>query len=430
MEFRSIPLSELIVNPANDRHGDQGNEKAAIEWLFSNKASEMHALIEDVAAIKGILDPPLVFKKNDQWIVYDGNRRVAAMKALAGLITLPAQQSSRIESAKSEYNPAPDVIINCQIGKSLEIVNTTLSRRHGGTDGGRGQLRWDPRAKANYAKRVGANSQYPIAEAVEEWLADNGYPHAREIKRSTLFRLINTKGRQAQFGISLGENGKLKFLRGQGEVFNSLSTVADDIVRGDLTLNNVLNTEGINKYLARPHVSETLQSIPKPESEKDPKKRNKKVSQRRPSARDSLIPRDVTYSLQWQPGQGKIKALWEELTYDLSIRKNPITIALAFRALIELVATDSGPKLGIQKGKSMAGFIQSISSELAERGALQKEALRDFHVFCTKTSSPREYEALHRSVHGPGHIAAADDLIAMWHVVEPFLLAGISYQRA
>lgn len=425
MEFKQIPLRELVVNPSNDRHGDQGSESAAITWLFENKPSEMMALIKDIAETRGLLDAPLVLPEENYWVVYDGNRRVTALKALAGLVGVPNGLVRGVESAGEAFKPTEGELISCQVGETSEMVNTTLSRRHGGTDGGRGQLRWDTRAKANYARRVGSNSQYPIAEAIEEWLEENGYPHSKKIKRSTLYRLVNTKKRQSLFGIQLAKDSSLQLTGDKGKTKELLTTVADDIVNGDLTLNNVLNSQGIDAYLSEPRISSKLQQTKESESKqkkKDPERRHT----RRPKQRDSLIPKDIIYELTWRPGHGKIQRLWQELTYDLSLSRNPVSVPLAFRTLLEISCMSAGSIYGIRKTKSTAGYLKQVAEKLAELGALTIDERKDFDRFCNDNGSKREFEALHRAVHGPGYVAAADDMIAMWNIAEPFLIAAIS----
>lgn len=85
--FQRIPLDKLEINPANDRHGDVGSESAAIEWLLVNKTDKMRDLLDDIHQRQGIVDEPLVMKKDgeDKYVVYDGNRRVTCLKLLHGL---------------------------------------------------------------------------------------------------------------------------------------------------------------------------------------------------------------------------------------------------------------------------------------------------------------------------------------------------------
>ena len=48
MSYRLLPLSALLVNRANDRHGELENETAAVAWLFNNREQHMKNLAKDI----------------------------------------------------------------------------------------------------------------------------------------------------------------------------------------------------------------------------------------------------------------------------------------------------------------------------------------------------------------------------------------------
>jgi len=83
MAYRQIPLASLVVNPANDRHGELENETAAIAQLFALQEPQMRSLAKDLAAKGEVFEPPLVFADGDKYIVADGNRRTTCLKLLA-----------------------------------------------------------------------------------------------------------------------------------------------------------------------------------------------------------------------------------------------------------------------------------------------------------------------------------------------------------
>jgi len=78
MTIRLLPFNALIINRANDRHGELENETAAIAWLFNNREPHMRNLTKDLVRTGEIFEPPLVSPQDDKFIVFDGNRRVLA----------------------------------------------------------------------------------------------------------------------------------------------------------------------------------------------------------------------------------------------------------------------------------------------------------------------------------------------------------------
>ena len=82
MTYRYLKLNSLIVNRANDRHGELENETAAIAWLFNNRERHMRNLARDIGDKGEIFEPPLVSPDGANFVVFDGNRRVACLKLL------------------------------------------------------------------------------------------------------------------------------------------------------------------------------------------------------------------------------------------------------------------------------------------------------------------------------------------------------------
>lgn len=83
MAYRKLALTSLVVNSANDRHGELENETAAIAQLFAAQEPHMRNLAKDLVAKGEVFEPPLVFPKGDKFIIADGNRRTTCLKLLA-----------------------------------------------------------------------------------------------------------------------------------------------------------------------------------------------------------------------------------------------------------------------------------------------------------------------------------------------------------
>lgn len=428
MKFKDIEIERLVVNPNNDRHGPKGNEQEAINWLFSELGPKMIRLAEDIAFKGEVFDPPLVKEIDGKFVVFDGNRRVACVKALSGLCSSPPPYSSKLSSIASSNEWKNPTTITCQVEVDEDTINDIVSRRHNGTDRGRGQLRWDTRAQANHANRVGATNQYPIAEAVEDFLHAHGYPRARQIARSTLFRLINAKKRQERFGIHLQDNGTLGLTRPLEDVLEALSKVSDDIVEKKLTLKNVLNSEGIEKYMSSLDSDGLLEVQPQPKPKdgiRPPVSESRPPKSRKPRQRDFLIPK-VEYTIAWKPGQHKIELVWQELQFNLRFSKNPIAISIVFRSLIELSTDWAISKNGIKSNSKLASRIRNVAQYLHESDWLDKKALSDLERHLGDSRSPRELEALNRAIHSNTFMPSNEDLLALWAAFERYLIGSLA----
>jgi len=419
LKFQDIPISSLTVNPRNDRHGEMGTEEDAINWLFSEHGPKMLRLATDLVEQGEVFDAPLVSPKGNNFVVYDGNRRVTCLKILSWIIEPPTSYAEKFDPLIETKAFSKTMLLTCQVEKSASKIDEIVSRRHNGTDGGKGQLSWDPRAKANHAGRVGGNTQYPISEAIENHLNESGYPRANQIKRSTLYRLVNAKTRQTQLGIKLDAKGKLETIAEPSQVLEVLSRIADDIVDGRLTLKHVLNSEGVNEYMKQLGEGGLLFPTSKPSGSKS-KIPNQNRQPRKP-VRTSLIPKE-TRPDDWIEGQGKIEIIWLELQYNLTFQRHEASIPIVFRTLFELCVDFALRRRTPPKKTTLAAKAQHVAREFKKEASFTQKELDDFLRVTNNTNSPRELEALHRTVHSSSASIAKPDLVALWNSYEKFLL--------
>jgi hypothetical protein len=80
MAYKSLRLEDLVINPANDRHGQLASEDAAISELFRSNDKHMRGLAKDLLAKREVFEPPLVFERDGKFIVADGNRRTTCLE--------------------------------------------------------------------------------------------------------------------------------------------------------------------------------------------------------------------------------------------------------------------------------------------------------------------------------------------------------------
>ncbi|KNX40189.1 hypothetical protein ROTO_32790 [Roseovarius tolerans] len=434
MKFIDVPLTDLVVNPNNDRHGPKGDEQSAIDWLFSEHHGKMLSLAKDIVLQGSVFDPPLVKKNNGKFTVYDGNRRVTCLKALCGLCSLPDELQSQFSNLQRRFDCSSNMTISCQLEADQHTIDQIVSRRHNGTDGGRGQLGWDTRAKQNHAKRIGVTTQYPIAEAVEEFLADHGYPYARQIKRSTIYRLINAKRRQRQFGIELEADGKLKLLRDEDDILAALSKVADDILEKNLTLKNVLNSEGVDKYmgnLEQAGLIEPANTNEQGNSAKEKEGRDgRSIRPKRKPERENLIPKKH-YDFEWPHGLHKVEMIWQELQFTLRFDRHAISIPILFRTLIELLTDYAASKIDqpSKQQDKLSSRVKKVASYFCSVELMTIKERDDLERLLGYTKSPRELEVLNRCVHSKTTLPAKEDLAALWTEFEQYLLLCIEVKR-
>lgn len=168
-ESRSVPYAEielenLIVNPANDRHGELANETAAIAELFRLRQSHMKKLALDIVDEGTVYDPPLVLQDGQDYVVFDGNRRVTCLKLINNPERAPSQELQQyFQELKESWQGDIPTSLTCQVETDREILDSIIFRRHTGSQGGVGQSTWDDRAKHNFVERTGRGGRIDVA---------------------------------------------------------------------------------------------------------------------------------------------------------------------------------------------------------------------------------------------------------------------------
>jgi hypothetical protein len=129
-----LPLDSLVVNPANDRHGELENETAAIARLFALREQHMRNLTKDLVAKGEMFEPPLVYPNGEKFIVADGNRRTTCLKLLANPRRAPTVELQQFfaEQRKAWQGKFPGQI-QCRVETDRDRVDDILFRRHTGT---------------------------------------------------------------------------------------------------------------------------------------------------------------------------------------------------------------------------------------------------------------------------------------------------------
>ena len=159
MLIASILVSNLKLNPHNDRHGPLRDEQASIQWLLENRTAHMRALAKDIAATKRLYEHPLVHENGGAFIVFDGNRRTCCIKLIHNPALAPSESwvefftSLRTDELTQIFSE-----IECEVEPDLTIIDEKLYRRHTGSQEGVGQSQWDPTGKSFFLQRTGKDS--------------------------------------------------------------------------------------------------------------------------------------------------------------------------------------------------------------------------------------------------------------------------------
>lgn len=134
MAFRNLNVRSLVVNRANDRHGELENETAAIAHLFRTRETHLRNLARDIAETGRLMEPPLVYPEGEHYLVMDGNRRVTCLKLLLEPRRAPTAELQQFFQRLHEAMAGRRITrVACQVEADRDQIDEILYRRHTGS---------------------------------------------------------------------------------------------------------------------------------------------------------------------------------------------------------------------------------------------------------------------------------------------------------
>jgi hypothetical protein len=431
MSYRYLPLDSLVINRANDRHGELENETAAIAWLFNNFELHMRNLARDLVASGQVFEPPLVFPDGDQFVLFDGNRRMTCLKLLEKPRRAPTTELQEFFSEqRSKWKGQFPSTIQCQVETDRDRIDDILFRRHTGSQAGVGQSTWDDRMKSNFISRTGMGGGSNAADEVERRLAEAGMLPHKKIPRSNLNRLLSAEAFRNRVGFT-ATKGKFEFTHDEPIVLRSLRRIADDLANRYVVLGDIWDIDAKRAYLDRlegegllPTAAHSLASKQESKSSENPSialVRPTRVA--RPQTRTTLIPNTI-YAIAWAGRIQRHRAIWEELQFHLNLSDHPNAISVLFRVLVELATEnyiDQTKLATIAQNDALAKRVLKVAQDLEAHGKIDQKYLQLLSKF-PQHDHLLSADTLNRYVHSPNFAPSPDHLRAMWDWMADYLV--------
>ncbi|GGB05216.1 hypothetical protein GCM10011491_36710 [Brucella endophytica] len=434
MSYQFLAIEDLLINRANDRHGELENETAAIAWLFNNREAHMKALAKDIAQAGEIYEPPLVSPEGTKFLVFDGNRRITCLKTLEDSRRAPTTElQAYFSTLKANWKGKfPDRIL-CQIELDRDRVDDILFRRHTGTQSGVGQSTWDDRMKANFINRTGMGNAISVADEIERRLSDAGMmPESRKLPRSTMNRLLSSETFRNRVGFSINRR-RFEYTHQEPIVLNALQRIADDLARREIVLNDIWDNDGKRAYLDK---LETEGLLP---TAKDRLNKQKSASLSSshiksivrpprapsPTRQVNLIPR-TDYGIEWPGRLQRHRAIWEELQFRLVLSDHLNAISTLFRVLLELSIENYilQTKLPVGSNDKLALRVLKVAEDLRSKGKIDAKYVGELKKF-QHSDRLISADTLHRYIHSPGFAPSPEHLTALWNVLAPLIVHSL-----
>lgn len=429
MQLRNLSISDLLVNRANDRHGELENETAAIAWLFNAREAHMKNLAKDLTCEGTVYEPPLVSSEGSKYLVFDGNRRVTCLKLLHEPKRAPTTELQNFfEGLRSGWNGKMPEKILCQVENDRDRVDSILFRRHTGTQNGVGQSNWDDRMKSNFVARTGQGGGINVADEVEARLSEAGLlPARKKIPRSTMNRLLSAEPYRNRVGFSVRKR-KFEYTHQEDVVLGALARIANDLATGQLVLGQIWDVDGKRGYLnklekegilptaehalAKPKAGTPKGNPPKPKPKPSPS----------PSARTTLIPQ-LEFGLEWPGRLQRHHQIWDELQFRLELSQHPNAISALFRVLLELSIENciQQKKINIQQNDKLSIRALRAAEKLNADGKIDNKQLGVIKKF-QNLDQLVSADTLNRYVHSPNFAPSPEHLMSLWDTLADFIV--------
>ncbi|MEX2149008.1 MAG: hypothetical protein WD793_02235 [Steroidobacteraceae bacterium] len=436
MEFERelIPLAKLRLNKENDRHGPLPSEHEAIEWLLTHHSEHMVNIAENIAAhglspIESILVLPAGDESPGDYIVWEGNRRVAALKLLDDSNRChDAKLKRKFTEIRADAKVPIGEAVECTIAPSAEEADRLIELRHQGPQEGVGTVSWDARQKERHQQRLGKQGRYAFSHQVINAVANKLDPSLKaKIQEngfaiSTLDRILKNTHAREFLGLSTEGGAPLRLIE-EKETLKGLSRILRDVADG-MSVKKVYGSVQIREYLDTFEKKETPDrkktiatpaplTTPGGSTGVKPAVRSRPVSH----SRKRLIPASVTYSIK----NSRVNAIYLELRkLDVGASRN--AVAVLFRVFLELSVELYLDELGITypPNDKLRNKADKVVKDMLNKNWIDRKRSKGIATAIGSKNDLHAVDTFHAYVHNYRYHPSPDNLNTAFDNLQPF----------
>ena len=350
-------------------------------------------------------------KARNRFVALEGNRRLAALRALENPEPLVGAVDDvvikELRQLSRSYQEDPTEYVNCSVVKDRDEAKHWIELRHTGQNRGAGVVPWGSEESARFSARSGETE--PHIQALD-FLESHGLgPQTRASVPVTSFRrLLGTPEVRAKLGIDV-RNKQLEILGNTRTVGRALLHIAKDLAEGDTKVADIYTKKQRIAYIKK-----LPKSLLSPRKTAPKKVKAVPTRRKRKAARSSLIPSDCVLAVT----EDRASDIEDELRR-LKFSGHTNAIAVLFRVFVELsvdshIATH---KIRLSKPQRLAQKMDAVLRDLLQAKKMSKEQARP-----VRSAMPTVTE-MHDWVHNAHAFPEPATLRANWSNLQPFLTA-------
>lgn len=206
---KGIEISNIKNYFQNPRHEIGLSEEDTLKKLFKSVGNQyMLNLCEDIQTVGLLPNQNIVVVYSVElktYVVYEGNRRIAAIKLLVDPDSFVFLDKATILKAKKIAQRGPvDAVVNCYVTNEEEAFRI-MERIHSGEDQGRGVKSWTSREKDAF--KVRRSHETNMAYLIDIWMKKyfQGCDITQTLPYTTIQRIFNTSRVRQELGLDVND---------------------------------------------------------------------------------------------------------------------------------------------------------------------------------------------------------------------------------
>ncbi|NFR54129.1 hypothetical protein FDF70_09435 [Clostridium sporogenes] len=252
-----LPIGKLIVNPENFRFNPVENQEQAIVEMVIRQGDKLIVLIEDI--LKNGLNPTdlcIVFPRENNYIVLEGNRRITSLKLISNpkiLKNIDNKLYTKLIKLLNRYPKKTDQNITCIIPNKESEADKWIKLKHTGENNGKGAVRWDNQAIARFNKRVTGKEQLSL-QIIN--FVKNSSEFDKEIKKNidkvsltNIDRLISDPIVRETIGLKLKDKRLLRLYPNE-ELKKPLTKILNDLINKNIVVTDIYTKDDRIDYMS------------------------------------------------------------------------------------------------------------------------------------------------------------------------------------
>ncbi|KRB08934.1 hypothetical protein ASD86_06560 [Lysobacter sp. Root690] len=245
----AVPLEKLLLDTKNPRIRSGEDQSDCIERLL-RKPKQFLALAKDIAT-NGLSTAPILVEpvKGKKFVVWDGNRRITALKLLndPALCRDRALRTQLAAVAAKAVFPIPAVVDVLSSSDHNALLQEVLARHAGAMDGA-GQLNWDALLRTMFLLgHQAAPKDYRLTGLLLMWAEEHGIAVDDDFPITTVHRFLNKQNLE-RLGFR-EKDGVVESTSAEDSAVRVAERIVQDFGSGKVTVDNVFTVGQQGAYI-------------------------------------------------------------------------------------------------------------------------------------------------------------------------------------